>query len=113
MEFIKQIRKTFNTNFNLVISSEKGLSNSLKRSFKVEDIHLFPKKKTQEQEDKEMIYKFMKGKGGDRLFAWTSLGKRCFADNSGEFQPNIGERWFCKIKMEMEKFIILTLIKKV
>ena len=112
MEFIKQIRKEFNIKVKLVISSEKGLSNSLKRSFNEEDILKFPKEMKTEPDDEEPVYQFLEGRMGD-IISWTKTGKICFPDRKGNFQPNIGEKWLCKIKKEFDKFIILSLIKKI
>ena len=112
MEFIKQIRKEFNIKVKLVISSEKGLSNSLKRSFNEEDILKFPKEMKTEPDDEESVYPFLEGRMGD-IISWTKTGKICFPDREGNFQPNIGEKWLCKIKKEFDKFIILSLIKKI
>ena len=112
MEFIKQIRKEFNIKVRLVISSEKGLSNSLKRSFNEEDILNFPKEMKTELDDKELVYNFLEGRMG-AIISWTNTGKICFPDREGNFQPNIGEKWLCKLKKEFDKSIILSLIKKI
>ena len=111
MEFIKQIRKEFNIKVQLVISSEKGLSNSLKRAFNEEDILKFPKEMKTEPDEKESVYKFLEGRMGD-IISWTKTGKICFPDREGNLQPNIGEKWICRIKKELDKSIILSLIKK-
>jgi hypothetical protein len=111
MEFIKQIRKKFNIKVKLVISSERGLSISLKRAFNEEDVLKFPKEMKTEPDDRESVYKFLEGRMGD-IISWTKTGKICFPDREGEFQPNVGERWLCKIKKERDRSITLTLINK-
>ncbi len=112
MEFIKQIRKEFDIKVKLVISSEKGLSNSLKISFNEEDILKFPKIMEKTLLNKESVYRFLEGKMGD-IVTWTPTNKVCFPDREGNFQPNRGEKWLCKIKKEFDKSIILTLIERV
>jgi len=109
--FIKQIRKDYNVKIKLVISSENGLSHSLKRAFNEEDILKFPREMKIETNERESVYKFLEGRMGD-IISWTKTGKICFPDREGNFQPNIGEKWLCKIKKEFDKSIILSLIKK-
>ncbi|MCP6718642.1 MAG: hypothetical protein KJI71_00235 [Patescibacteria group bacterium] len=110
--FIKQIRREFNIEIKLVISSEKGLSNSLKRSFKEEDILKFPKEMKMESRVRESVFTFLEGDEG-RIISKTQTGKICLPDRAGNFQPNVGEKWICKIKKEFDSSIILTLIKKI
>jgi hypothetical protein len=112
MEFIKQIRKEFNVRVQLIISSEDGLSLSLKRSFNEEDIKFFPKKVKLDATEEEEVYKFLEGRLGDPI-AWTKTGKICFPDREGDLQPKIGEKWLCRIKRELDRSNVLTLIKKV
>ncbi len=111
--FIKKIRKEFKIKIQIVISSENGLSNSLKRSFSEEDILTFPEeKKITSDDDGKKIYRFIAGREGKPI-CWNGTGKICFPDIEGNYQPNIGEKWFCRIKEDKGNLIILTLIKKV
>jgi len=112
MEFIKEIRKEYNIKVKLLISSEKGLAKSLKRSFNEEDIKKFPKKMEKALVEKESVYRFLTDKKGN-IATWTLTGKVCYPDREGKFQPKRGEKWLCKINKEYDKSIILTLIKRI
>ena len=110
--FIKQIRKDFHTKIKLVISSQNGLSNSLKRSFEEEDILIFPKTKKLEVLNKKSVYTFFEGRMGAPI-SRDILGKVCLPDREGKFQPKAGENWVCNVKEDKGNCLILSLISKV
>ncbi len=111
-DFIKQIRKEFNVRVILVISSENGLANSMKRTFDSENIKFFPTRERRYEEGREEVFDFIEGRMGDPI-SYHISGKISLPDKYAEKQPNVGEKWVCRIKYEKDNCIILTLINKV